>query len=328
MRRALLDPSLDALVRAPRPLHYSAGADSSLDRPAHVRAASATAWVGPRLAIVQDDAHFLALVDPRDPGAEVASFPLAADERGVRQFDDTRGNKKHKLDLEACVVVPTAGGPVLLAFGSGSTDRRENVVVARGLGSSSPEVRTQHAPELYAALRSCTAFAGSELNVEGVARVGDRLRLFNRGNGAPRGGLLPVDATADVSISALLAHLWDGAPTPTPGEVVQYDLGAIDGVRLGFTDAVAVGERVFYLAAAEASPDAYRDGPVAGVVLGVIEGGEVRQARVRTEDGFFAGKAEGLAFDPDDPRRGFLVIDRDAPDDPAELWQLELLGAW
>lgn len=324
MRRALFDPSLDAVVRSPRSLHYGAGADGALDRPGHVRAASASAWVGPRLAIVQDDAHFLAIVDPRDPSADVVSIPLPAGPGGLRQFDETRGNKRHKLDLEACVVVP---GPVLLAFGSGSTDRRESIVVARDLATN-PDVRTVHAPAFYAALRANTAFSGSELNVEGVARVGDRLRLFNRGNGAPRGALLPVDATLDLPIDALLAHLLDGGPVPTFADVTPFDLGAIDGVRLGFTDAVTVGERVFYLAAAEASPDAYHDGPVTGVAIGVIDGERVRCARVRTPEGFFERKAEGLAFDPDDPRRGYLVIDRDAPLDPAELWQLELLGAW
>lgn len=324
MRRAFFDPSLDAVVRSPRSLHYGAGADEALDRPEHVRAASASAWVGPRLAIVQDDAHFLAIVDPRDPAAEVVSIPLEAGPGGLRQFDEARGNKRHKLDLEACVVVP---GPVLLAFGSGSTERRESIVVARDLGTS-PDVRTVHAPAFYAALRETTAFSGSELNVEGVARVGDQLRLFNRGNGAPRGELRPVDATIDLSIDALLSHLLDGGPVPSLANVTPYDLGAIDGVRLGFTDAVTVGERVFYLAAAEASPDAYHDGPVTGVAIGVIDGDGVRCARVRTPEGFFERKAEGLAFDPDDPRRGYLVIDRDAPHDPAELWQLELLGAW
>jgi hypothetical protein len=105
---------------------------------------------------------------------------------------------------------------------------------------------------------------------------------------------------------------------------VQYDLGAIDGVRLGFTDAVHVHDRTFYLAAAEASPDATRDGPVAGVTIGLLD--ELRYARVRTADGPFDGKAEGIAFDPDDPRRGWLVIDRDDAATAGEIWELELLG--
>ncbi len=326
MRRAALDPELEVIATERQELRYTAGADAALDRPAHVRAASSASFVGPRLAIVQDDANFLALIDPRDSSGEVHSFTL--DVGNTRQFDDTRGNKAHKLDLEACVVVPTADGPVLLAFGSGSTERREKLLVARGLDSSAPDVRLVTAPAFYAALRARTDFSGSELNIEGAARVGDRLRLFNRGNGAPRGGLLPIDATCDVSIDALFAHL-AGAGVPALEAVTQYDLGAIGGVRLGFTDAAVVSERLFYLAAAEDSPDAVRDGPVAGVAIGVIDGDRVRYARVRRDDGgVFDGKAEGLAFDPDDPRRGYLVIDRDDPHAAAEIWTFELRGPW
>ena len=298
-------------------MHYHEGEDRDLDRPAHVRAASSAAFIGGRLAIVQDDANFIALVDPHNP--IVTSYALDHGEGGLRQFDDVRGNKKHKLDLEACVVV----GDQLIAFGSGSTPAREKILCARSLDTV-PDVRLIDARALYATLRAETAFAGSELNIEGVARIGDRLRLFNRGNGAPHGALLPVDATCDVSADALLAHL-EGGPLPTIDSIVQYDLGDIDGVRLGFTDAVMT-DRLFYLAAAEDSPDAVRDGPVAGVAIGLLD--ELRYARVRTESGPFDGKAEGIAFDPKDPRRGWLVVDRDDPGAAGELWEFELIGPW
>jgi hypothetical protein len=71
-----------------------------------------------------------------------------------------------------------------------------------------------------------------------------------------------------------------------------------------------------------------RGGPVAGVAIGVIDGDNVRYARVRTERGGFTAKAEGLAFDPVDPRRGYVVIDRDDPTSAAEIWNFELRGAW
>lgn len=317
MRRASLDRALEAIVRSPRALRYTAGEDRCLDRPAHVRAASSIGFVGQRLAIVQDDANFIALVDPRDPAAEVQSIALDHGEGGLRQFDDLRGNKRHKLDLEACVVIDGT----LIAFGSGSTAAREKILVAH----LPADVSLVAAHAFYGALREETAFAGSELNLEGVALVGDRLRLFNRGNGAPRGALAPIDATCDVSIESFLAHL-RGGPVPGLESIIQYDLGAVDGVRLGFTDAARVGARTFYLAAAEASPDATRDGPVAGVAIGVLD--ELRYARVCTEEGPFDGKAEGIAFDPDDPRRGWLVIDRDEPLTAGELWELELRGDW
>lgn len=317
MRRASLDPNLDVIVRAPRALRYAAGEDQTLDRPVHVRAASSVVWLGRRLAIVQDDANFIALVDPSRP-EHVESVPLDPGEGGLRQFDDLRGNKKHKLDLEAAVVVDGT----LIAFGSGSSERREKIAIARDLDAHAT-IKLVNAHAFYAQLRAATSFSGSELNVEGVARVGDSLRFFNRGNGAPHGELVPVDATCDVELVAFLSYV-DGGPVPALGAIVPYDLGAIDGVRLGFTDAAVIDGRVFYLAAAESSPDATRDGPVAGVAIGTLDG--LRYARVRCEDGPFDGKAEGLAFIGE--RHGYLVIDRDEPLTAGELWSFELRGDW
>ena len=82
-------------------------------------------------------------------------------------------------------------------------------------------------------------------------------------------------------------------------------------------------------AAAEASPDAYRDGPVAGAAVGFIDGREARWTRLRDRTGrTLADKAEGLALDRRDPRRAWIVLDLDRPDAPSELVELELSGAW
>ena len=53
-------------------------------------------------------------------GAEGSLAYHRADDGGTRCFDDTRGDKAAKPDLEACVV----HGDTLLAFGSGSTAAR------------------------------------------------------------------------------------------------------------------------------------------------------------------------------------------------------------
>jgi len=118
--------SLSARIVARRPLHYGGGADAALDRPAHVRAASSLSWVGARLAIVQDDAHFVALVDPRSGEAEAVALPAGPD--GKRVFDEVRGTKHLKLDLEASLSYRDASGTHLLAFGSGSLPARERIV--------------------------------------------------------------------------------------------------------------------------------------------------------------------------------------------------------
>jgi hypothetical protein len=69
------DARLAATVVERRPLWYCAGADAALDRPAHVRAGSSLAWLEGRLAVLQDDANFLALVDPRTGGVDSISLP-------------------------------------------------------------------------------------------------------------------------------------------------------------------------------------------------------------------------------------------------------------
>jgi hypothetical protein len=101
-------------------------------------------------------------------------------------------------------------------------------------------------------------------------------------------------------------------------------------VRLTFTDGAAgPGGSLWFLAAAEASPDAYHDGPVAGVSLGVLQGAEARWTRLRDHAGRpLADKAEGLALDPRDPRRAWVVLDLDRPDAPSELVELALEGDW
>jgi hypothetical protein len=313
------DPSLGARVRSRRALFYAEGALEAHDRPAHVRAGSGLAWLGQHLVVVQDDASFLAVVDPRD--ATARAVPLPAGPGGARQFDDTRGTKQWKLDLEACVALDG----VLLAFGSGSTAQREQIVVARGLEGLAPTLDVVSAGGLYAALRAEVAFAGSELNLEGAAALGDDVVLVQRGNGAPRGGLTPVDATCRVDRAALLSYLADPTSGPPPlREVTPADLGAIDGVRLTFTDAAAGPDgALWFLAAAEASADTYHDGVVVGVALGIIDRtGAARWTRLLDEAGGpLLDKAEGLALEDG---HAWIVLDKDDPLAPSELCRVEL----
>ena len=322
------DPRLSARVVDRRPLRYADGADPRLDRPAHVRAGSGLAWVPGGIAVVQDDANFLAVVEP---GSGLArGITLAAGPDGRRQFDDGRGNKRHKLDLEACVALEVEGRTLLLAIGSGSLAHRERVLLVEGWETGAPRPTIVHVPRLYASLRDAAEFAGSELNVEGAVVVGDRVRLLGRGNGAPRDGIAAVNATCDVELAALLAHLRDpdGAPPPAIASVVRYDLGVMDGVALGFTDGAPSDDRLLYAAAAEDSPDAVRDGRVAGSAIGVFEAGGARWAPVSASDGSpFAGKVEGL-LDASQPGRLYAVVDADDPDAPSELCTLALDGPW
>ena len=326
---AIRDYAMSARILRRVPLMYAAGSDALTDRPAHVRASSGMAWLGDRLAVVQDDANFVALVDVLSGQCEVLLLP--AGYGGLRQFDDQRGNKRYKSDFEALVAVGNLAVQ-LIAFGSGSSSSRENILVIPHAGTAPSNVRVVPVPQFYAGLRACVAFAGTELNVEGAALVGENIRLFNRGNGAPAGALDPVNATCDINCALLLHHVADPVhhEAPLPHNVAQYVLGEIDGVRLSFTDAVAVGDAVIYVAAAEDSPDAIRDGAVVGSAIGVIR---IRDGRtigrwtpLTLADGAMARlKVEGVAIGQ---RAGqlFAVVDRDEPDQPSELLELEVSG--
>jgi hypothetical protein len=329
-RAARHDASLGARVVRVVPLVYARGANDALDRPAHVRAGSGLAWIGGSLAVIQDDAHFLALIDPATGVCRAVTLP--AGEGGLRQFDDVRGNKRFKLDLEACVAVPDGhGGASLLAFGSGSTSRRELVLRVDGVMDDEPRIGLRDASAFYARLREAAGFAGSELNVEGAAWRDGRIVLLNRGNGASAVHRGPVDAVAEVDWPALRAHLADPAanPAPSPESILQYDLGTIDGCRLTFTDAAAFGDRLVYTATAEASPNTVDDGPVAGSAMGIIDAdGEARYAVLRHAAGAgFDAKVEGVARGPR-PGTLYVVVDRDDPHRPSDLCEVELTGDW
>jgi hypothetical protein len=327
---ATADPTLVAVVVAHSALYYAEGADPSMDRPAHVRAGSSLAAVPGGIALVQDDANFIAVVRPGD--ARARALPLPAGEGGLRQFDARRGNKKYKLDLEACVAVDTDAGTLLLALGSGSKRRREYVVLVRGWETQELDVKLVHVPRLYDSLRRERAFAGSELNVEGAIYLGDRLRLFGRGNGEVRDGVRPVNATCDLDWPTLLAHFEapDDSPSPTPTTIVRYELGSLGGVPLTFTDGAVWGDSVLYSAAAEASPDAIRDGRVTGSAIGVMdEAGHARWTPLVDPSGVaFTGKVEGLVAADDAGSLIYAVVDADDPDAASILCTVELRGEW
>jgi hypothetical protein len=282
--------------------------------------------VGGRLVVIQDDCAFIGFVSD-----QVTAMPLPRGPGGRRRFEDAIGNKADKLDLEACVVVPgdrTGEGQLgdeLWAFGSGSTPMREKILV---YGFST---RLHDAGPLYRKLREELAAPSSNesfrvaqtVNIEGAALVGKELWLFHRGNTGPHDPGPVVFRLSRVAVQKWIAS--EGA-TPDIDAAVGYDLGLVDGHRVGFTDAVGVGARVFFLAAAEASSNAIDDGRVLASQIGVIDGDAVRMTTLEIDG--VPVKAEGLAFDPANPRRAWLSIDPDDIAKPAKLYEIELVGPW
>lgn len=315
---ARVDARIEAVLGDISPLHYADAGSVADDRPAHVRAASAVRQWGARLVIVQDDVNVLAL---HAAGTGTGALLLPAGAGGRRVFGDDLGNKHAKMDLEACVTLPDGR---LVALGSGSTAARERLVVVDATG----DVRTVDGSDCYARLRAEAAFAGSELNIEGALVVGDVLRLFQRGNGAPSATRAPVNATGDLPMEAFLRWLDHGGPAAALIRVRRYDLGRIGAARLGFTDATRMADgRVAFLACAEDSPDAVRDGAVLGCRFGLIDGDDVRMADITDAAGHPCGlKLEGIERRAGAPAVFDVVADMDRLTEPALLGQLQVSG--
>ncbi|UUR07828.1 DUF6929 family protein [Sphingomonas glaciei] len=317
--RASEEPRWSAKVIAARDMTYADGPSEDDDRPPHVRAASGLSAFREYLAVIQDDANWLALIDADQ---QVTAVPLPPSPAGDRVFSKKRGNQADKYDLEACVTVASGEQEELVGFSSGSREERQWVLRVKEAGGGDYEAEFTPAPAFYTAMAANRAFSGAGLNIEGALSLDeDRIRLFQRGNAEARDGAEAIDATADFSWTELCEHLGapDKQPPPALGNIRTYDLGTLAGVRLTFSDAEHLGGgRMLYSASAE-DPDS---GEIRGSVLGIIEAdGRARWTHLSDQDGSpFNGKIEGLTVDGKDPGKVYFVIDDDDEDTPSRIF--------
>ena len=296
-----MSPRLDVEVVSAAVLRFDDGSP--------VRAASAvTAYRGGWL-VVQDDATCGAWWSG-DAVTRVRVFPPVD---GHDVFSEADGTKHLKPDLEAACLVP--GGVLLL--GSGSTPRRMRAAL---LGDRAQDVRVGDLSEVYAAVARALALDPALLNLEGACVVQGDLRWFQRGSASQ------PSASVDVDLPALLACLERPAEVPL-GTVRTYDLGAVDGVALAVTDAVAFDDgTVLVSAAAEDTPNPYDDGPVVGTALALLDGDRVLATAALPEVGGRPHKVEGLALRaaPGPELELLAVVDADDPELPSEALVLRV----
>lgn len=278
-----------------------------------VRAASAVARLGDGLLVAQDDTTYAAWVR----GRTVSRLRLFPSVEGLDTFEERAGTKHLKPDLEAACPVTVDGAPGVLLLGSGSSPARMRWALVQPSGDTAEVTAAGMAP-LYVAVAEALAVDAEVLNMEGACVVGGRLRWFHRG--LPSAGLLSgsVDLVLDEALAAVRGDL---APASVAvADPRSYDLGAVDGVGLAVTDAIALRDGTLLLsAAAEDTPNPRDDGPVVGSALVRVDGHDVLEVAALPTVAGQVAKVEGLALlDADRDDLGLLaVVDVDDPDAPS-----------
>lgn len=260
-----------------------------------------------RVFVVADDEHFLDAYELDSGKRERLMLPL-----GDALPTSPVERKRAKADLESLVVLQEG---LVLAVGSGSSPARERAVVIDVAANRVGSVVDLH--PLYVALREELPM----LNIEGACVGGDILRLLHRGNATHPSAII------ELNLPKVLEHI--DARTPLSQELVKriipVDVGVLDGVPLGFTDACPFDSdpsQFYFLAAAEDTANPYDDGECVGSVLGRIDS-EGRILRVERIEG--RHKMEGLSIQDG---VALMVADPDSPDVQGSLFQAELSADW
>jgi hypothetical protein len=280
-------------------------------RQPHLSAASGLVRVGGFLYVVADDELHLGVFGARGraPGRLLRLF------KGDLP-DSKKKRKKRKPDLEALVTLPKSDAHqhgALLALGSGSErNRRMGALLhldAQGAIRGKPQ-----AVDLTALLAPLDdEFEG--LNIEGAVAQGGTLSLFQRANAKDADNAIVRFKLADV-----LKALRSGRTRALDiASIERLDLGRIDGVALGFTDAATLpGGDMIFTAVAEATDDSYADGCCVGAAVGLADKhGRLRWLRQLDRK----AKVEGIAARAHgDFIRLLLVTDADDAEIPARLF--------
>lgn len=286
--------------------------------PDHLSAASGIVVAGELLYVIADDEQYLGVFDlaGQGDGTKVRLFPGDLP-------DEAAARKARKPDLEALVRLPPFTGypqGALFALASGSKpNRRTGVLLGLdGSGAVSGAPRSVDLSALYVPLQR----RFPALNIEGAVVCDRQLVLLQRASGDhPENALIRLPL---VDVLQALSTTDELRLPELPVEILTIDLGRIDGVPLGFTDAAALPDgRLVFSAVAESVDDTYHDGPCIGAATGILGAdGQVKMLEflqpVRKIEGIDA-RQEGAVL------RLLLVTDADDRSRPGALFSATLV---
>jgi hypothetical protein len=208
-----------------------------------IGSASGLFYQGDSLFIVSDNSGFL--YEYTIGTGTVNEYPLL--KNAIQNIA-----KQDKPDFEAI----THFQDTLYVFGSGSTEKR-NTMIAFDL-KNKKKISTNNLTDIYAVMQSFESLQPQDFNLEGVIYTGEDWYLFNRGNGSSGKNIIfTLHAQKLDQEFSLIAN--------------NYKLPKIKGVRTSFTDAIAVEDKIYFLATAEKTINTYDDGEILGSIVGRID---------------------------------------------------------
>lgn len=291
-------------------------------------AASGLVYQHPQLYLISDYSSYLYRYDM--PQAQLDKIALFADSRDFLP-------KPEKFDFETLLYYDNA----LLMLGSGSTPQRNTLLRFQlddlqidDLQAEQISHSQAHQYDLSALYQKFKQIAqltddapnNSALNIEGAIYHQEQWLFFQRGNGAQsQNGIFVVQGNI-LEHNRLHDNLRDTnlLNANLPIEYVPVQLPVINKVASSFTDAILVGQTIYFLATAENSSSTYEDGEVLGSYIGRMDlhGKMIQDIQLITT----CHKFEGLTLYQQTPQKlEFLLCeDNDTEQFNSTIYKLSL----
>ena len=207
-----------------------------------VGAVSGITYMADNMQLVSDDSNYLYLYNI--PADKLDKVLLQHNEVNEQRL------KSEKLDFEAMLAVEKGW----YVFGSGSTPKREKGFFIQ---KDNQKIDTLQLHNLYRSMRDFAEIKPEDFNIEGVAHNGTDWFFLNRGNGPANKNIIFTVQGKNLEDEFNLFYN-------------DFTLPKINGIPTGFSDAVIIKNKLFFIATAENIRSTYEDGAVGGTLFGCI----------------------------------------------------------
>lgn len=259
-----------------------------------VGAASGLFYKDNTIYLISDDSNYLYKYEI--PTGTLGKILLNGDRNINEQLP-----KKNKRDLEA--IAFDASNLYIYGSGSTSSGRRDSRIT---IAIDNDQSHVESLTPLFRRLQEKFDVAIDNFNIEGAIHHAGDVYLFNRGNG-PEGqnGIFKL-ATGDSTF-------------------IPITLPSSSDMKFGFTDAILVGDAIYFVATAEDSDSVYEDGTIQGSMLGKLSFPSLELESYITISE--THKFEGITLYTEDAQKITFLLCEDRDNDVMEsaIYQLTLL---